>query len=95
MNLRVTSEIETALTREAQRQGTTPEELALACLRERFIGEIAETSTEGSANPADYLADSIGVLSSSEFVPGGARLSQDTGRKFTDALLKRRQQGRR
>jgi hypothetical protein len=33
-------------------------------------------------------------LHSSEYVPGGARLSEDSGRKFAAGLIARRQQRR-
>ena len=38
---------------------------------------------------ADFLSSHIGVLDSSEYVPGGARMSEASGKKFADGLLKR------
>ena len=38
---------------------------------------------------AEFLRDHVGVLNSSEHVPGGARMSEDTGRKFTEILIKK------
>jgi hypothetical protein len=77
MVISVTSEIEAALAEQARRQGTTPELLALDCLRQHFL---SPTATEGTGQKtetlADFLAGHIGVLSSSEHVPGGARMSE-------------------
>jgi hypothetical protein len=95
MNITLTPEIERALVEEAHRLGTTPESLAIESLRDRFLAphpaEPAETPGE---TLADFLAGHIGVLDSSEHFPGGARMSEDTGRQFTDILLERRKQGR-
>lgn len=41
---------------------------------------------------ADFLQGHIGVLHSSEYMPGGARMSVDSGKKFAAGLLKKRQQ---
>jgi len=38
---------------------------------------------------ARFFAGYVGVLNSSEFVPGGAQMSQDTGRKFAEGMLKK------
>jgi hypothetical protein len=43
---------------------------------------------------AEALADFIGVLDSSEIVPGGAQLSERTGERFAEILLEKRKQGR-
>jgi hypothetical protein len=78
MTLTLTPEIESALAEEARKQGTTPEVLALDCLRERFVPAAAPAPpAEGPQTLADFLAGHIGVLSSSEHVPGGAGLSEE------------------
>ncbi len=41
---------------------------------------------------ADSLKGYTSVLSSSEYVPGGARMSEKCGDKFTEILLKKQQQ---
>jgi hypothetical protein len=92
MNIALTPEIEQALTAEASRQKTTPELLALDCLRTRFVPP-ADVPTNGNATLADYLVGHLGVLSSSEVVPGGARLSEECGKKFATGLERKRQQG--
>ena len=47
---------------------------------------------ETPATLADFLQGYVGVLHSSEYVPGGARLSEDSGRKFAEGLTAQRQQ---
>ena len=42
----------------------------------------------------DFFEGYVGVLHSSECVPGGAQMSQDTGRKFAEGMLKKRQEGK-
>lgn len=44
---------------------------------------------------ADFLQGHIGILHSSEHVPGGARMSVDSSKKFAAGLLKQRQQEER
>lgn len=95
MEITITLEIERALKEEALKQGTTPELLALDTLRKRFVPSTAEdVSAEEQGTLADFLKDHIGVLSSSEYVPGGAAMSEESGKKFTAGLIRKRQQGR-
>jgi hypothetical protein len=86
----LTPDIESALAEEARKQGTTPEVLALDCLRERFLpAGTSEPSSGQQGTLADFLAGFIGVLASSEHVPGGARMSEDTGKKFAAGMLQK------
>lgn len=95
MVIKLTPDIETALAEEARKQGTTPELLALDCLRKWFLASAAPPiGPKGQGTLADFLGEHIGILSSSEVVPGGAQMSADAGKKFAAGLLKRRQQGR-
>ena len=95
MEITLPFDIENALTKQAWRQGTTPEMLALNALQERFVSSMEiETPIEKEETLADFLAGHIGVLSSSEHVPGGARMSKNCGKKFAAGLLKKRQEGR-
>lgn len=95
MNITLTPDIERALREEASRLGTTPQALALDSLRDRFvIPQPAEQAAVPGETLADFLAGHIGVFDSSEHIPGGARMSEDTGRQFTDILVERRKQGR-
>ena len=66
----------------ARRQGTTPEMLALDSLRERFVAPTSqEIPAERQETLADFLSGYIGVLHSGEHVPGGARMSEERGKK--------------
>jgi hypothetical protein len=95
MNIPVTPEIERELAEEARRQGTTPELLALDCLRAKFLDPArVKDAPLGTGTLADFLAGHLGVLSSSESVPGGARMSEDSAKKFGAGMLKKRKQGR-
>jgi hypothetical protein len=95
VNITLTSEIEQALTEQAQREGTTPERLALEYLRERLVPLTpVAPPADGEETLADFLAEHIGVLSSSEHRPGGARMSADSGKQFAAGMVKKRQQGR-
>lgn len=88
-------DIELVLVEQARKQGTTPELLALDSLRERFIASpLPKGVTKSEGTLADFLGTHIGVLHSSEHIPGGARMSEDTGKKFAAGMVKKRQQGR-
>ena len=94
MEIRLTPEIEQALSEQAHQLGTTPEQLALESLRRQFVLPIrGEPATPLHGTLADFLADSIGTLHSSEHIPGGAHVSEETSTTFTAGLLKKRQQG--
>jgi hypothetical protein len=94
MTITLTPDIEKALASEANRKGTTPETLALDCLRSRFLAESVDDSTPPKGSLAEFLADRIGVIDSGQIVDGGARMSEKTGRDFAEGLLKKKQQGR-
>jgi hypothetical protein len=80
-------DLEQAIELHARRQGTTSELLIVEKLREQFL-MLPEAGAETTGQSmADFFAGYVGGLHSSEFVPGGAQLSQDSGRKFTDLLL--------
>lgn len=96
MDIVVPPEIERVLVEEARRLGTTPELLAVDSLRERFSPAAirSERLSEQQGTLADFLSDHIGVLHSSEFVVDGARMSEESGKKFAAGMVKKRQQGR-
>jgi len=94
MTIILTSDIENALGEEARKQGTTAQELALQCLRERFVSPENSESTKGQETLADFLADHLGVFASSEHVVGGARMSEDSSRKFATGMVQKRDKGR-
>ena len=84
--------IESAFIKEARRQRTTPEILAINYLQKRFVpSETPEPPAERQETLADFLAGQIGVLASGERVPGGARLAENSGDKFAAELVKKRQ----
>ena len=105
MTIALTPEVERALAEKARQQGTTPDLLADAFLREALFsadhsGDIPGVEEEkrpvntAPRNLAERLRGYVGVLHSSENVPGGAQMSERTGRQFTEILLRRREQGR-
>ena len=94
MRITLTPDIEQAVNEYARIQGTTPELLVLGTLRSRFLltTESGITETEQCETLADQLHEHIGVLHSSERIPGGARMSEDCGAKFTEGLIRKREQ---
>lgn len=79
----------TTLERHAEQQGTTIELLVVENLRRQFDPPpITEEPAEGSLY--DFLRDSIGVLHSSDYVEGGARLSENTGKRFAELMIEKR-----
>ena len=85
-------EIEEIATERAREQGTTPELLAIDGLREKFLSVPSGAGSEGTM--ADFLGDFIGCFDSRDIVPGGANLSEETGRKFKDLMLKKYREGK-
>lgn len=94
MTITLTSELEQALAAEAEQQGTTPEMLALDALRERFLAKNAPSQAESEGTLADFLAGFVGAVHSSEQIPGGARMSEDTGKKFAAGMARKRGAGK-
>ena len=95
MVIRLTSDIEKALIQHAQKKGTTPERLALESLREWFVSPGEDVhGEEDAATLADFLAEHIGALSTSEHVPGGAQMSQESGKRFAAGMVEKRRQER-
>ena len=87
-------EIEVPLADAARLRGTTPELLAIDCLRRYFIPSEANGSDRPAANLAEYLRDYIGAIQSGDRIPGGAQMSKNPGANFTEILLDK-QSGRR
>lgn len=90
MTITVTPKLEKALSEAAQRQGTTPEQLALNRLSEMFTFEdnsLAEEHSEGSA--FDLFDGLLGQVSSGS----EGQWSEDTGRKFAEGMAEKRRQG--
>ncbi|HLM67812.1 MAG TPA: hypothetical protein VK358_09805 [Longimicrobium sp.] len=96
MTIVVTPAVHEELARRAREQGTTPDLLADVYLRERLsVTEKGKAPAEGAPRTlAERLKGYVGVLHSSEHVPGGAQMSERTGEKFANILRQRREQGR-
>jgi hypothetical protein len=95
MVIKLTPDIEEALAKEAETLGTTVEQLALASLRERFVPKaFTERLPKQPQNLAEYLDGYVGILHSSEHMPGGARLSEKTGEKFAACVARQRREQR-
>ena len=72
MTIQLSPDLEQVLSEVARRRGTTPELLVNECLRERFVRSTDPGAAgNGSKNLAEYLAGHIGVLRSSDNIPGG------------------------
>jgi hypothetical protein len=94
MIITLTSDIEQALREQAQKKGTTPELLALESLREHFVAPVeSPISGEDGATLVDFLSGHIGVIRSSEHVPGGARMSENSSSKFAAGMAEKRRRG--
>jgi hypothetical protein len=87
MTIRLTSEIETALVREAQRRGTTPEQLATDSLGKLFLRTPPAAPGE-EASPLDFLSGYIGTVEGQ-----GEALSERCGQRFTEELVAKRDRG--
>lgn len=109
MSIELRPETEVALAAYATRRGLTPDEIADEILRDRLhelnnSNQAAIEDTNGNDLQSagefaegtlyDALKDYIGVVDSNEFVPGGAQMSQDCGRKFTEILLEKKRRGK-
>lgn len=93
MNLTLPPEVENALAAAAQQKGTTPELLALECLRDKFLNG-AQPTQYPPGSLAEYLKDYIGAISSKDRFPEGSRMSEDTGKKFAEGMVEKHRQGR-
>ena len=92
MTIDLLPDVERWLAAKARQRGTTLDALANAYLLELQQKEAArEPAPPGSM--AEFLEGYVGVFDSRDFVPGGARLSEATGEKFTDILEEKRARG--
>jgi hypothetical protein len=92
MSIELTPDLESALAEAARRQGTTPDLLAEAYLRERLDPRRHETAGTEPRTLADFLVGYVGVLG--EDTDEERNLSEDTGRGFAEALSRSRTEGR-
>ena len=94
MTITLTQDIERALTERAQRQGTTPELLALNDLRSLYVPEEQVEGPSVGKTLADVLAGHLGTVDSSARTGGRpSRLSEDDGSSFAAHLAEKRRQG--
>ncbi len=79
-------EVEGQLLKEARKKGTTPEILALDCLREHFTP--GKEQAPGYKGPSlfDFLSNHIGMIDGTT-----EALSENCGQRFSDGLLERRE----
>ena len=93
MRITLPTELEQAIENRAQQQGTTSELLVIEELNHLFLPVKPDTHPIEGSTMADFFKGYIGGLHSSEYVPGGAHLSEDTGRKFRELLLQKHREG--
>lgn len=95
MVITLTPDLEQAILEQARRQGTSPEQIALASLRKQFITTVRdERKVDAPGSLFDFLAGYIGVLHSSQEIEGGAQMSNKTGKRFAAGMVKKREQRR-
>ncbi|MCL4708908.1 hypothetical protein KJ068_27415 [bacterium] len=97
MTITLTSDIESALAQYARKIGTTPELLALKVLEEQLLASpdaLKVSPGDKGRTLFDFLGGHLGALSSSEFIPGGAQMSKNSGKKFSTLMEEKRQRGR-
>lgn len=92
MQIQITPDLEEALIARARQSNQVPEQLALELLRQQ-LAALTSIPTTSPDTLAAFLADQIGVIGSGDRQPGGARLSEKTGKRFAELLGKRREQG--
>jgi hypothetical protein len=90
----LTPELKQKLNEEAHRQGTTPESLVRLAVEQLLAPRHEAHAKPAPGSLAELLEGYAGVFDSREWVPGGARLSENTGEKFTDILVEKHAQGR-
>lgn len=85
--------IEAAYQRAAEEHTTLNEQFRLWL--KHYVQSEQQVSSAAEGTLADFLQGHIGILHSSEHVPGGASMSVDSSKKFAAGLLKQRQQEER
>lgn len=87
-------EIEQSVARQAERQGTTTEVLALDTLRRNFPLTEEPSAEKQAASLYDLLQEHIGVIQSSEVIPSGAQMATDSSKKFAEGMAQKRRGGK-
>ncbi len=78
------AEVEVPLEEEARKQGTTPELLAVDCLRNRFARQESAAKTDENESLLDFLSGYAGMISGT-----GEPLSERSGKRFAEGLLEK------
>ena len=86
--IEIPSDVAGPLAEAARQRNTTPEELAVASLRGLFAPRLP-TELGGAKNLHEFMKGYIGTVDGPEM-----NLSDDTGKKFTDLLIEKREQGK-
>jgi hypothetical protein len=82
-------EVEGPLAEEARKQGTTPELLAVDCLRTLFVPPLTgEKPTEGKTL-FDFLVGYVGTVNGTV-----EALSENCGQRFAQGLVEKQRRGR-
>jgi hypothetical protein len=82
-------DLEKPLAEEARRQGTTPELLAVDCLRKQFVPATATDKPAESETLFDFLSGYMGAVSGTT-----EALSENCGRRFAEGLDEKQRRGR-
>ena len=82
-------DVEQPLVEEAHRQGTTPELLAVDCLRKQFIPATATDQRAESETLFDFLSGYIGAVRGTT-----EALSENCGQRFAEGLAEKQLRGR-
>jgi len=94
VTITLSAELEKAVTEEAAQQGTTAVLLTLDVLQERFLKPSSTNHAPQGATLADALAEYIGAVDTRDKYPEGSTLSEDTGRKFAQGMVEKRNRGK-
>jgi hypothetical protein len=82
-------EIEGPLAEEARKQGTTPELLAVDCLRKLFTPSPTVEKPAEAKTLFDFLSGYIGTVNGTT-----EALSENCGQRFAQGLIEKQQRGR-
>lgn len=83
------AEVEEPLAEEARRKGTTPELLAVDCLRKFFTPAPRQTTLAEGKTLFDFLDGYAGTVNGST-----EPLSEDCGRRFAEGLVEKQWRGK-
>ncbi len=81
-------EVEGPLTEEARKKGTTPELLAIDCLRKLFTPSPAIGASAKGESLFEFLSGYVGTVNGST-----EALSEDCGQHFAQGLVEKQQRG--